>query len=606
MKPLHLAAITTLTWVVLTISTSYAQRDYGIHDPSGFVKDGDRYYTFYTSNGVECAWSTDLCTWHRGGKIFPTGFPNWINTYVSGFQGHFWAPAVFYMNNKWHVYYSCSSFGSRGSAIGLATSSSLIDPHWEDQGMVVNTNNSSDHNAIDADIMRHDGKVWLYYGSFWKGIVMTELDTTTGKPIDRGDLHYVAGGDPEAAFGMHHGEYYYLFFNRGKCCDGVNSTYYILVGRSENPAGPYLDKDGKSTSSGGGTVILRTDGKYIGPGHFGYIADNGREYMSYHYYDRNQNGMSKLKVSTLSWVDGWPVVNTDFDPCNAPPIEDCAGVENGSAYVDGCGTCVDGTTGKEPCKQDCSGEWGGDAYKDSCGVCVGGNTNLTPCAGFIEGENALSYDGSIETENEGYHGEGYINIENESGSTVMWKLCADAELTVECIFQYANGGPSKRNVSLSVNQTEQIANLEFPVTYSWTDWKTVSANVTLVKGENSISIASLNSDGGPNIDLISFSDNMVQDCATGVSHAVQLDEVKHLHVTYRDGSILLESGNTALVGVYLYSLSGRMIGSPVTRKVSVGSNRINLNTSGLSKGMYYLVVKENGTIINSEQLIGIW
>jgi len=317
---------TALIFVALTAFTACAQHDYGIHDPSGLVKENDRYYTFYTSNGVECAWSNDLCTWNRGGKIFPGGFPEWINNHVSGFNGHFWAPAVFYMNGLWHVYYSCSTFGSRVSAIGLATSPSLSEPDWEDQGMVVNTNNSSNHNAIDADILHHDGRAWLVYGSFWSGIVMTELDTTTGKPFDRSDLHYVADGDPEAAFAMHHKEHYYLFFNRGKCCDGVNSTYYINVGRSDNPAGPFLDKEGKRTSDGGGTVILKTNGRFIGPGHFGYIADNGREYVSYHYYDRDQDGASKLKISTLSWEDGWPVVNTDFDPCNTLSIKDCAGV----------------------------------------------------------------------------------------------------------------------------------------------------------------------------------------------------------------------------------------------------------------------------------------
>lgn len=301
--------------IVTCLSQVYAQKDYGVHDPSTIVKENDRYYTFYTSNGVEYAYSTDLCTWRRGGAIFSSGFPSWIKTHVSGFAGHFWAPDVFYMNNRWHVYYSCSSFGSRQSAIGLATTSSLSNPKWEDKGMVVSTNNSSNHNAIDAAIMRHDGKVWLAYGSFWSGIVITELDSTTGKPVRKDNLKYIANNDPEAAGIIHHGDYYYLFFNRGKCCDGAKSTYYINVGRSTSPAGPYLDKNGKSTNSGGGTTILKTQGRYIGPGHFGFFTENGKEYMSYHYYDGNQNGVSKLKISTLSWKDGWPEVNTSFDPC---------------------------------------------------------------------------------------------------------------------------------------------------------------------------------------------------------------------------------------------------------------------------------------------------
>jgi beta-xylosidase len=231
------------------------------------------------------------------------------------------------MNNSWHVYYSCSTFGSRQSAIGLATTTSLSNPKWEDKGMVVFTDNSSNHNAIDPAIMRHDGKVWLAYGSFWSGIVITEIDSTTGKPVNKDSLKYIANSDPEAASVIHHGDYYYLFFNRGKCCDGVKSTYYINVGRSTNPTGPYLDNNGKQTSSGGGTTILKTQGRFIGPGHFGFFSESGKEYMSYHYYDANQNGASKLKISTLSWQDGWPAVNTDFDACTPVTSKECAGVQ---------------------------------------------------------------------------------------------------------------------------------------------------------------------------------------------------------------------------------------------------------------------------------------
>jgi len=58
---------------------------------------------------------------------------------------------------------------------------------------------------------------------------------------------------------------------------------------------------------------------------------------------------------------------------------DCAGIQNGKAYVDNCGNCVGGTTGKLPCA-DCAGVVGGSAYKDACGNCVGGNTGKQPCA----------------------------------------------------------------------------------------------------------------------------------------------------------------------------------------------------------------------------------
>lgn len=53
-----------------------------------------------------------------------------------------------------------------------------------------------------------------------------------------------------------------------------------------------------------------------------------------------------------------------------PPGIDCFGVPNGTAYIDSCGKCVGGTTGKSPCAKDCAGVWGGKSYLDSCNICV--------------------------------------------------------------------------------------------------------------------------------------------------------------------------------------------------------------------------------------------
>ncbi len=50
---------------------------------------------------------------------------------------------------------------------------------------------------------------------------------------------------------------------------------------------------------------------------------------------------------------------------------DCNGVTGGKAYIDRCGECVGGSTGKTPCTQDCNGVWGGSAVVDECGICGG-------------------------------------------------------------------------------------------------------------------------------------------------------------------------------------------------------------------------------------------
>ena len=91
------------------------------------------------------------------------------------------------------------------------------------------------------------------------------------------------GGDNEAAFVIRHGGYYYLFFNRGICCNGSSSTYYIQVGRSTSPNSGFVDKSGRALTCGGGTSFDSTSGRFVGPGCLGYFSESVTEYITYHY-----------------------------------------------------------------------------------------------------------------------------------------------------------------------------------------------------------------------------------------------------------------------------------------------------------------------------------
>ena len=69
------------------------------------------------------------------------------------------------------------------------------------------------------------------------------------------------------------------------CCRGVQSTYNIRVGRSKAITGPFMDKGGKGMEEGGGSLLLGTEGDFIGPGQVGLLADGrGGWLMSMHYY----------------------------------------------------------------------------------------------------------------------------------------------------------------------------------------------------------------------------------------------------------------------------------------------------------------------------------
>ena len=110
-----------------------------------------------------------------------------------------------------------------------------------------------------------------------------------------------------------HGGYYYLFVNFGGCCDGVDSTYNIRVGRSPTVTGPYYDKSGINMTNGGGTMLLESTARYIGPGHAAIMNDNGTNWFTFHYYDGNNNGDATLAMMKLNWTaDGWPSLTNDW------------------------------------------------------------------------------------------------------------------------------------------------------------------------------------------------------------------------------------------------------------------------------------------------------
>ena len=296
-------------------SRSEENRPIRVHDPSTIVKHNGVYWTFTTGRGVSSLKSTDLVHWERGPSALPDP-PDWITDVVPDQRGFFWAPDVIELDGRFLLYYSVSAFGKRTSAIGLAISPSLDpdDPDygWEDHGIIVETSEESDHNAIDPGVLLdEDGRLWMTYGSFWSGIKLVELDPATGKRIaPDSPLYSLAHKEQiEAANIVHHDGYYYLLLNWGWCCRGVRSTYNIRVGRSREITGPYVDQEGADMLEGGGTLVLDTEGRFIGPGHPGILRDGDQLLMSYHFYDREQNGRSALAIRPIEWTeDGWPQV----------------------------------------------------------------------------------------------------------------------------------------------------------------------------------------------------------------------------------------------------------------------------------------------------------
>ena len=301
------------------------------------TQDGSLYFVYGDGQGIAAKSSSNMTSWSDESTGVFTTTPSWIATAVPGFTGYFWAPDVAYFNGSYHLYYAASDWGTIDSAIGVATSPTLNPSSsnygFVDQGKVVQSNANAGpnvyttgFNAIDPSVLvATNGNVWMSFGSYSSGILVTQLDPTTGKRLNTNSLSATLvsnnggggwGSSEEASDLVQHGSYYYLFVNEGGCCSGVDSTYNIIMGRSTSPTGPFLDKNGVNMVNGGGTMFLADNGKFIGPGQFGDFTDSGgQDWFSYHYYNGDAVGPT-LAIQKLYWTsDGWPsaqAVNPDW------------------------------------------------------------------------------------------------------------------------------------------------------------------------------------------------------------------------------------------------------------------------------------------------------
>jgi arabinan endo-1,5-alpha-L-arabinosidase len=290
--------------------------DIRVHDPV-MIKEGDRYYVFHTGKGVSVKTSTDKITWKRAGSIFSsTNLPAWHKTDIPAQDGSLWAPDIYYHHGKYYLYYSVSAWMNFNSSIGLATNTTLDTTSpaykWVDEGLVISYKNGGEGvNVIDPQFfLDKDGKAWLFYGSYQKGLRLVELNAATGKLLnDSPQLTTITTSLGEGVFVIRGPEYYYIFASRGKCCAGMASTYQVVMGRSKTINGPYLNKDGESWVDNKYSLFLAGDSTEPGRGHNGFFTEGDTTFIVYHAYTRAANGVSLLNIKTVYIdKDGWPTI----------------------------------------------------------------------------------------------------------------------------------------------------------------------------------------------------------------------------------------------------------------------------------------------------------
>ena len=284
--------------------------------------------------------SRNLVDWEYRGDVFAAP-PSWAAPGSS-----LWAPDVVYLNGKYHLYYvvtdtADSVSGEPGctsdNAIGVATSSSPNGP-WKDSGKPVVAPRRAGPGCnfywtYDPDVLVPTrGEPVIYYGSYYGGIEARKLAADGLSSLPDSARAITIPNRYEGANVVEKDGKYYLFASASDCCNGPLTGYQVFAGRSSNPFGPFVDREGVSlldTRVGGTPVLTLNGNKWVGVGHNSVFSDAaGNWYTAYHGIDRGDPyfqgnvGYTRrpLLLDRITWQDGWPEVRSGLGASDSPKL----------------------------------------------------------------------------------------------------------------------------------------------------------------------------------------------------------------------------------------------------------------------------------------------
>ena len=304
---------------------------YATTDP---LRSGERVF-----HRVPMSRSRDLVNWVYLGDAFPqgaAGLPSWAAA-----DAALWAPDIRYVAGRWVMYFVVTQTtvypGPNDNAIGVATAPTPAGPwtHVGD-GPLVGPRPGQSGNPDDflwtfdpAYLQAADGKQYLYYGSYYGGVFVTELNAAGTAAVGASTMVAI-DNRYEGTYVVPRDGWYYLFASSSNCCAGPVTGYSVFAGRSRSPRGPFVDKQGISllASRTGGSIVITPNGnRWVGPGHNAVIADpSGQDWFVYHAIDRNVPYLDEpfginrrpMLIDRLDWVNGWPTVRSGYWASDGP------------------------------------------------------------------------------------------------------------------------------------------------------------------------------------------------------------------------------------------------------------------------------------------------
>lgn len=120
----------------------------------------------------------------------------------------------------------------------------------------------------------------------------------------------------------------------------------------------------------------------------------------------------------------------------------------------------------------------------------------------IEEEQAgfCSVDGTVDSNNEGFLGDGFANTANVVGSTIEWRVNAATSGNYRLHWRYANGSTANRPGNVLINGSER-GTVDLPSTAAWVTYANSSViDVSLNAGSNTVILQAIAPSGLANID----------------------------------------------------------------------------------------------------------
>lgn len=217
---------------------------------------------------------------------------------------------------------------------------------------------------------------------------------------------------------------------------------------------------------------------------------------------------------------------------------------------------------------------------------------------LFQAEDSLTMNaGTIDTNHLGFTGTGFVNLSNSDTSFASYDLEFPEAATTTLAIVYANGGKTDRLINVYLDHDYYVS---CPPN-GWDKWDTVYTEIMTPKGEGTLQIISMTTDGAPNIDMFGFEMKGIKYKGTKTEiESKDSTDVNAIHFATLGKSLGLNGKTLHLakggeVKVSVYNTQGRLVVNH-NLKLGAGVHKLPLESWIQSSGLYRVVIRQNSQV----------